>query len=156
MKKILVLCFSASGTTLKAGRRLAKELNADFEELKPVEAYTSNDLNWNDAHSRSSIEMNDVHSRPKMLPLTSDLRNYDTLFLGFPIWWGVEPRIIDTFLDTLKDTNIRIIPFATSGGSGIGYCLDNLHKNYPDLNIGEGILLNRFPSSQVLEELLGE
>lgn len=140
MSKKLVAYFSASGVTKKVAQTLANENSADLFEICPVERYTDADLNWRDNQSRSSLEMNDLTSRPKILNQVDNIDQYDIVYLGFPIWWYVEPRIIDTFLDSYDFSGKTIVPFATSGGSGIGNVVKSLEKNYPNLNFKDAKL----------------
>ena len=118
MSKKLVAYFSASGTTKEAAERLAKAAGADLFEIKPTIPYTSADLNWMDKKSRSSVEMNDPDSRPEIAETMPNMADYDTVFIGFPIWWYVAPHIIHTFLESYDFTGKTLVPFATSGGSG--------------------------------------
>ena len=120
MSKKLVAYFSASGTTKKAAERLAKAAGADLLEIRPTIPYTSADLNWMDKKSRSSVEMNDPDSRPEIAETMPNMADYDTVFIGFPIWWYVAPHIIHTFLESYDFTGKTLVPFATSGGSGMG------------------------------------
>lgn len=128
MSKILVAYFSASGVTKNAAEKLAKAANADLFEIKPVRPYTDTDLNWMDKKSRSTIEMNDLSSRPEIANKCENMGSYDVVFVGFPIWWYVEPRIIDTFLESYDFSEKTVIPFATSGGSGLGKTAENFKK----------------------------
>lgn len=142
MSKVLVTYFSASGVTAKTANKLAKEVDGDVFEIEPKEKYTSADLNWMDKKSRSSVEMNDPASRPEIAKQVENMDMYDTVIVGFPIWWYVEPKIIDTFLDSYDFSGKTVIPFATSGGSGIENVEKNLQKEYPNINWGKGKLLN--------------
>ena len=142
MSKVLVTYFSASGVTAKTANKLAKEVDGDLFEIEPKEKYTSADLNWMDKKSRSSVEMNDPASRPEIAKQVENMDMYDTVLVGFPIWWYVEPKIIDTFLDSYDFAGKTVIPFATSGGSGIENVEKNLQKEYPNINWGKGKLLN--------------
>ena len=142
MSKVLVTYFSASGVTAKTANKLAKEVDGDLFEIEPKEKYTSADLNWMDKKSRSSVEMNDPASRPEIAKQVEIMDMYDTVLVGFPIWWYVEPKIIDTFLDSYDFAGKTVIPFATSGGSGIENVEKNLQKEYPNINWGKGKLLN--------------
>lgn len=128
MSKVLVAYFSASGVTKNAAEKLAKAANADLFEIKPVRPYTDADLNWMDKKSRSTIEMNDLSSRPEIAEKCENMGSYDVVFVGFPIWWYVEPRIIDTFLESYDFSGKTVIPFATSGGSGLGKTAENFKK----------------------------
>lgn len=125
MKK-LVAYFSASGVTKAAAERLAKSIGADLFEIKPVAPYTRADLDWRDTKSRSSVEMNNADSRPEIAQQLSNMDEYDTIFIGFPIWWYVAPTIINTFLESYDFSGKTIVPFATSGGSGMGRTVDIL------------------------------
>ena len=118
MSKKLVAYFSASGTTKEAAERLAKAAGADLFEIKPTIPYTSADLNWMDKKSRSSVEMNDPDSRPEIAETMPNMADYNTVFIGFPIWWYVAPHIIHTFLESYDFSGKTLVPFATSGGSG--------------------------------------
>lgn len=120
MSKVLVAYFSASGTTAKVAEKLAEAIGADIFSIEPTVPYTKADLDWTDKQSRSSIEMNDPSSRPAVKEVRDNMNDYDTLFVGFPIWWYVAPTIINTFLETYDLTGKTIIPFATSGGSDMG------------------------------------
>lgn len=142
MSKKLVAYFSASGTTKKAAERLAKTVGADLFEIKPAAPYTSADLNWMDKKSRSSVEMNDPASRPEIAGELSNMADYDTVFLGFPIWWYVAPRIISTFVESYDFTGKILVPFATSGGSGMGRTVDELKKLCPKANWKAGKMAN--------------
>ena len=142
MSKVLVTYFSASGVTAKTANKLAKEVDGDVFEIEPKEKYTLADLNWMDKKSRSSVEMNDPASRPEIAKQVENMDMYDTVLVGFPIWWYVEPKIIDTFLDSYDFSGKTVIPFATSGGSGIENVEKNLQKEYPNINWGKGKLLN--------------
>ena len=117
--KKLVAYFSASGVTAKAARKIADAAGAELYEIRPAVPYTSADLNWNNSKSRSSVEMNDPASRPEIAEPVPDMDQYDTIWIGFPVWWYVEPRIVDTFLESGNFAGKKLIPFATSGGSGI-------------------------------------
>ena len=123
MKKILVAYFSASGVTERAAKEIAKEVNGDLFEIRPREPYTEADLDWIDKGSRSTKEMNDPDCRPEIAKTVENIEQYDIVFLGFPVWWYVEPRIVDTFLESYDFSGKAIIPFATSGGSGISRAL---------------------------------
>ena len=120
MSKTLVAYFSASGVTAKVAKTLADATGADLHEIVPAQPYTAADLNWNDSRSRSSVEMKDKTSRPAVAGMVENMAQYDTIFLGFPIWWYVAPTIVNTFLEQYDLTGKTIVPFATSGGSGMG------------------------------------
>ena len=138
MSKKLVAYFSASGVTAGVAEKLAKEANADIYEIKPAVQYTKADLNWQDKNSRSSIEMSDHNSRPEIADKNADISKYDTIYLGFPIWWYIAPTIINTFLESYDFSGKKIILFATSGGSGFGKTLINLKSSAVGAEIIEG------------------
>lgn len=126
MSKKLVAFFSCTGTTKKVAENLSKAIGGDLYEIVPTKLYTNADLNWTDKTSRSSLEMNDKNSRPEIATKVSNMEDYDTIFIGFPIWWYVAPRIINTFLESYDFSGKTIIPFATSGGSGLGNTITEL------------------------------
>ena len=119
-REVLVVYFSATGTTRGVAERIAKITDADIYEIVPAEPYTDADLNYNDSGSRTTKEQNDKSARPAIGSGKIDLTGYTTIYIGFPIWWGEEPRIMDTFVESYDFTDITLIPFCTSGGSGIG------------------------------------
>ena len=120
MSKKLVAYFSASGTTAKLAKTLASAVSADLHEIIPKERYTSADLDWTNKKSRSSVEMNDKKFRPAIANPVEHMEQYDVVYIGFPIWWYVAPTIINTFLESYDLSGKTVIPFATSGGSGMG------------------------------------
>ena len=126
MSKKLVAYFSASGVTRSVAQCLAKEVGADLFEIKPAVPYTDADLDWTNKQSRSSVEMSDPASRPEIAQRLSNMEEYDTVFIGFPIWWYVAPTIMNTFLESYDFSGKTIVPFATSGGSGLGKTLEIL------------------------------
>ena len=132
MSKKLVAFFSASGSTRKLANTLAEVLGADSYEIKPATPYTGKDLNWNNSQSRSSVEMADINSRPELADKSAKISDYDTIFLGFPIWWYVAPHIINSFLESYDFTGKTIVLFATSGGSGFGDTLNQLKSSCAD------------------------
>ena len=149
MKK-LVAYFSASGVTKAAAERLAKEAGADLFEIKPEIPYTRADLDWTNKKSRSSVEMNDPGSRPEIAERLSNMLDYDMVFIGFPIWWYVAPAIINTFVESYDFSEQTMVPFATSGGSGMGKAAEVLKSLCPAANWKKGKILNRV-SDQELE-----
>ncbi len=138
----LVAYFSASGTTAKAAKALAKAAGAELYEIKPAISYTSADLNWMDKRSRSSVEMNDKYSRPALADTDAPIAGYDVIFLGFPIWWYTAPTIINTFLESYDFSGKTSVLFATSGGSGLGKSAAGLRASAPGARIVDGRLLN--------------
>lgn len=143
MSKKLVAYFSASGVTKAAAERLAKTADADLFEIKPEIPYTRADLDWTNKKSRSSVEMSNPNSRPEIAEKVSNMDNYDTVFIGFPIWWYVAPTIINTFVESYDFSGKTIIPFATSGGSGMGKSMEVLKSLCPTANWEKGKMLNR-------------
>lgn len=150
MAKALVAYFSASGTTAKVAKDLAAATGADLFEIVPEQPYTRADLNWQDKSSRTTIEMNDESCRPPVEGEVAGMTAYDTVFVGFPVWWYVEPRIIDTFLEAYDFSGKTIIPFATSGGSGLGKAPQRMQALVPGAKVLAGGLLNGRPSQTEL------
>lgn len=138
MGRKLVAYFSASGVTAKVAGTLAEAIGADIYEIEPEVPYTKADLDWTNKQSRSSIEMNDPASRPAIAGMRDNMADYDTLFVGFPIWWYVAPTIINTFLESYDLTGKTIIPFATSGGSGMGKTNEKLLPSCAGAKLLEG------------------
>ena len=120
MSKTLIAYFSVSGVTAKVARELAAVENGDLFEIRPEKPYTAADLDWTDKQSRSTLEMSDPSCRPAIAGSVDDMSQYDVVFIGFPIWWGREPSVVDTFLGKYSFRGKRIVPFCTSGGSDIG------------------------------------
>ena len=148
--RTLVAYFSATGTTAKVAEKLAKITDADLFEIKPKQPYTNEDLNWRNEKSRSSVEMNDTSSRPAIANKVENMAQYDTIFVGFPIWWGREPSIVDTFMESYDFADKKIIPFATSGSSDIGDSGKIIQGLVPNATVDSG---KRFPAN-VSEETL--
>ena len=149
MKKILVAYFSASGVTKKVAEKLAEAAGADLFEIKPEQPYTKADLNWMDKQSRSTVEMKDRNCRPAMA-VKPDVSGYEVILVGFPVWWYREPSIIDTFMKCADFTGKTVVPFCTSGGSGLGDSAKNMQSLAPGAKVLEG---KRFSSSTPAEEL---
>lgn len=149
-KRILVVSFSATGTTAKVAKQLASGINADLHEIEPAIRYTAEDLNWMDKNSRSSVELQDLASRPQIANRVKNMDEYDVLFVGFPIWWYIAPTIINTFLESYDLTGKTVILFATSGGSGFGRTLERLEDSCSGAILKEGKVLS---SSMTEEEL---
>ena len=138
MSRKLVAYFSASGVTAKVAENLSEAIGADLFEIAPAVIYTKADLDWTDKNSRSTIEMNDPASRPVIAGKRDNIDEYDTIFVGFPIWWYVAPTIINTFLESYDLTGKTVIPFATSGGSGMGKTNEKLQPSCPNAKLLEG------------------
>ncbi len=142
MKKTLVVYFSATGTTKTAAHRLAKEHNADLYEIVPEQAYTAADLDWRDKTSRSTLEMKDKSSRPTIKGRCENIADYDTVWIGFPVWWYTAPTIVNTFIEA-HDLGGKVLNvFATSGGSTVDGSYNDLKKAYPQYTWGEKRLMN--------------
>ena len=151
MSKKLVAYFSASGTTAAVAENLAKAAGADLYEIKPAVAYTMADLNWQDKNSRSSVEMRDKSSRPELADTNANIAEYDTIFVGFPVWWYVAPTIINSFLEAYDFSGKKVVLFATSGGSGFGKAVSGLQPSAPKAEIVEGEILNGRPNGAKLK-----
>ena len=152
-KKVLVAYFSATGTTKKVAENLAKATGGDLYEIKPLKPYTDADLDWTNKQSRSTIEMDNHNSRPEMVNDDFSVAEYDTVFLGFPIWWYIAPTIVNTFLEKHDFSNKTIVLFATSGGSRFGKTIDNLRPSVSNsTKIIEGDILNGNPSVDELKK----
>lgn len=149
MKKKLIAYFSASGTTAKVAAEMAKAAGADLFEIRPVTPYTKADLDWTDKQSRSTVEMKDRNCRPAMAE-KPDVSGYDVIFVGFPVWWYREPSVVDTFIESADFSGKTVVPFCTSGGSGIGESVKNMRALAPGAEWNEG---RRFSSGASAEEL---
>ena len=156
MSKTLVAYFSASGVTARAADAIARQTGADLYEIRPQVPYTAADLNWMDKKSRSTLEMNDAACRPAIAGGVAGIDQYDTVFLGFPIWWGVEPRAVDTFLESYDFAGKTLVPFATSGGSAMPYAENHLRTQYPALSWNEGKLVTSRTAGAWASTVLGE
>ena len=150
MTKVLVAYFSASGVTKKLAEKLAEATGGDLFEIVPEELYTKSDLNWMNPKSRSSVEMKDRACRPAIASKVDDMASYDAVFVGFPVWWYREPSIIDTFAESYDFTDKTIIPFATSGSSGIGSSGENIAALAKGAKVASG---ERFKASASVEEI---
>ena len=153
MSKTLVAYFSASGRTAKVAEKLAAELGADIYEIQPEVKYTKADLNWMNKKSRSSVEMNNKSIRPAIITGDVDVSSYDTVCLGFPIWWYVAPTLINTFLEAYDFSGKKIVLFATSGGSGFGKTVAELQPSAPGAEITETTVLTGLLSDAKVKAL---
>lgn len=142
MKKTLVAYFSATGTTKAVAQQLANEKNADLFEIVPEQPYTAADLDWKDKQSRSTLEMQDKSSRPAIKGTCENIADYDTVWIGFPIWWYTVPTIINTFIEAHDLSGKTLCVFATSGGSDVKGSAEDLKKAYPQYTWGESKLMN--------------
>ena len=151
-KKVLIAYFSATGNTKRVAENLAKVTGGDLYEIKPLNTYTNADLDWTNDKSRSSVEMKDLKFRPEMAKDDFSIKEYDEIFLGFPIWWYIAPTIVNTFLEKHDFSNKTIILFATSGGSPFGKTLEHLKPSVSDTTkIIEGDILNHNPDEEKLK-----
>ncbi len=154
--KVLVAVFSAGGVTRKVGKEIADICDGSYFEIIPEEKYTKGDLNWMNKRSRSSLEMKDPEARPAIALKLLNMDEFDTIILGYPIWWGLAPRIIETFLESYDMEGKTIIPFCTSGGSGIGNSDFELHKNASgNVKWKKGVQINR-PNEKSIRSWLEE
>ena len=154
MSNKIVAYFSASGNTAKVSEKLASALEADIYEIKPEVKYTKADLNWMNKESRSSVEMNNKSLRPSVITGDVDLSGYDTVYLGFPIWWYVAPTVINTFLEAYDLTGKKIVLFATSGGSGFGNTLAELKPSAPGAEFSEALVLTGIITGGKVKKLI--
>ena len=151
MKKTLVAYFSASGVTGSVAENLANGIGADLFEIVPEKPYTNADLDWQNSRSRSSVEMKDRNCRPTSASNAADMALYDVVFIGFPIWWYREPSIIDTFMESYDFSGKMIVPFATSGGSGLGEAPRNMQALAKGANVVNGKRFSVTVSAQELK-----
>ena len=150
--KILVAYFSATNTTEGVAEKIAEGLSADIYEIVPEQPYTDDDLNYHDNNSRSTIEMNDSSARPVISGSVEDMDQYDIVFIGYPIWWGEAPRIVDTFVESYDFSGKVIVPFCTSGGSGVGSSATNLEQLTSGAQWLDGQRLNGSDSQETVME----
>lgn len=154
MSKTLVAYFSASGSTARLAQTIAETIGADLYEIKPEQAYTAEDLNWNNPQSRSSVEMKDASSRVAIGSAAVDLAQYSKIVVGYPIWWGVAPHIVNSFLEAYDLSGKTIVPFATSGGSGIGDAKAYLGVSAKGAEIAAGKRLSAVEDKAAIEAWL--
>ena len=150
MSNKLVAYFSASGVTRSVAEKLADEIGADLFEIVPEKPYTNADLDWQNSRSRSSVEMKDRNARPAIASKISDMSRYDVIFVGFPVWWYREPSIIDTFMEAYDFSGKTIVPFATSGGSGLGNAPKNMQALAKGSKVEDGKRFSVVVSGQEL------
>ncbi len=152
MKKILVSYFSASGSTKRVAKKIADLVDADMFEIEPLEKYTDKDLDWTDRESRSTIEMKNRKYRPPVLNKLENAEDYDSIVLGFPVWWYTAPTVVNTFIEENNLSGKDAYVFVTSGATGVEGSLKDLKKTYPDINFISGKRFNgSFPKSEVLD-----
>lgn len=152
MNRKLVAYFSASGVTAKVAETLSETIGADLFAIEPKVPYTKADLDWMDKKSRSTLEMKDPASRPEIARVRDNMEEYDTVFVGFPIWWYVAPTIINTFLESYDMTGKTIIPFATSGGSGMGKTNEKLMPSCKGAKLLDGKVLKANVGAKELDD----
>lgn len=140
--KVLVAYVSMTGNTARAAQTLAKVTGGELYEIAPEKRYTAADLDWRDRQSRCYVEMHDLKFRPALKEKKADIADYDTIYLGFPVWWNIAPTLINTFIEEHDLKGKTVIPFATSGGNTIANSEKELRKAYPDIRWQEGKLLN--------------
>ena len=148
-KKVLVMYFSATGTTRQVAKQIAKIADADICEIAPAKPYSSTDFDWTNKQSRSSLEMNNPMARPEIKALSVDVSKYDYIFLGYPIWWDLAPRTVNSFIETADLAGKTVIPFATSGSSTIANSVAVLKKSYPKIKWQTGKLLNHVSEKEM-------
>ena len=156
MSKVLVAYFSASGVTARLAKKIADQAGADLFKIVPEQVYTKADLNWMDKQSRSSVEMNDRDCRPAIASKIDDISQYTHVFVGFPVWWYREPSIIDTFMESYEWKGITVIPFCTSGGSGIGDSAKNMQALAPGAKVVNGKRFSASVSEKKLKTWISE
>lgn len=150
-QRTLVAYFSATGTTARVAHEIADVTGGKLFRIDPQTPYSDADLNWNNPQSRSSVEMGDPQSRPAIKADKENIAEYDTIFIGYPIWWDLAPRVVNTFIESHDLAGKILIPFATSGSSGIGNSVAALKKEYPNLHWEKGRLLNHANRSTIKE-----
>ena len=155
MSNVLIAYFSARGVTKSIAQKIASENDYDIFEIVPCEIYTPEDLDWTNKQSRSTIEMNDKAFRPPIVEST-DVSGYDTVVIGFPVWWYTAPTIINTFIESVDLSGKTIKAFCTSGGSGIDKCVDDLSDSYPELDFAKGLRLTGSESAEKIKEWISE
>ncbi|MGN0403270.1 MAG: flavodoxin [Acetatifactor sp.] len=149
--KAAVVYFSGTGNTREVAELLAEEADADIFEIIPENMYTSDDLNYHDDNCRANREMNDDSARPAISNDLNAVSEYDDIYLGYPIWWGTAPRIIQTFIESYDLSGATVYTFCTSGGSGIEKSISDLQQLYPDINIAGGKRFNNATESDIKE-----
>ena len=155
MSKILVAYFSASGVTARAAQAIAAAVGGDLYEIAPAQPYTAADLDWTNKQSRSSLEMGDTACRPALAAAVENVEQYDTVFVGFPIWWGIEPRAVDTFLESGDFSGKAMVPCATSGGSAMPPAERHLREQYPAFTWKAGQLVTPRTAGAWAQSALG-
>lgn len=150
-KKVLIVYFSATGTTATAAGKLAEATGGELLEIEPEERYNAADLDWRNEKSRCYVEMHDLKFRPAIKKAKVNMADYDTVYIGFPIWWNIAPTIVNTFIEAYDLKGKTVVPFATSGGSTIDNSVKELKKAYPAIDWQDGKLLNRMEVNAIRE-----
>ena len=153
--KNLVVYFSATGTTKALAETIAETTAGGIFEIVPEEPYTNDDLNYNNDNCRANLEMNDENARPAIAESIENIDEYDTIYIGYPIWWGTMPRIINTFLDTYDLSGKTIMPFCTSGGSGVGTSVSAIRNSCPNADVKDGFRGSASTTNTQIEEWIG-
>lgn len=156
MNKNIICYFSATGTTKNVAQKIADGLKSELFEIEPIQPYTSQDLDWENKHSRTSLEMADDKIKPNIKEKVRNIENYDNIILGFPVWWYKEPNIIDSFIEENKLENKKIYVFITSGGSTVNGSLESLKKKYSNINFVSGKRFDTEVNEQEVLEWIGE
>ena len=154
MSKIIVCYFSASGVTRNVAKRISSVIKCDLFEIQPLDEYTEKDLDWHDINSRSSVEMSDDSCRVALKKKIDNIEAYDVIIIGYPIWWDLAPRIINSFIENTDLVNKKIYLFATSGGSEINNSVSVLKREYPNINIVDSKLLSMYVTDDVIKSWL--
>ncbi len=154
MSKVLISYFSASGVTKEAASRINRVIQGDLFSIEPVDEYSEADLDWRDNKSRSSVEMQDKNSRPPVKNVAIDTNLYDSIIIGYPIWWDLAPRVINTFIEANDFTNKKVYIYATSGGSSVDNSFDSLKNEYPSINFVTAIRITSSTSDDEINEWL--
>ena len=152
--KSIVVYFSCTGNTKAVAEEIAAQTGSDLHEIVPEEPYTEEDLNYNDDNCRANAEMNDPESRPAISNTIENLSDYDTIYIGYPIWWGSLPRIMNTFFDTYDFSGKTIVPFCTSGSSSISQSVSVIREAEPEAQVKEGLQVSSSGRNQVDQEVL--
>lgn len=153
--EVLVAYFSCTGNTKGLAEKIASAMDADIYEIVPEQPYTDDDLNYNDSSTRATVEQNDASARPAISGAIDNMDSYDTIIIGYPIWWGQAPKIIYTFVESYDLSGKTVIPFCTSGSSGVGSSASNLQTAAPDANWTDGTRFSSGASDGDIESWLG-
>ena len=155
MSKVLVCYFSASGVTRRVASNLANSIEGDLFEIEPVDIYTDEDLDWTNKESRSSREMANRSYRPELKNKVNNFDDYDTIAIGFPVWWDVAPTIVNTFIESHDFSKREVYIFVTSGSSSVNGSITDLRRTYPNINFVVGKRFNGSESSDEYKSFIG-